>query len=479
VTGESEEGPGGDEDSFSQSRTKGVETLLGDPKRAIIKLSIPMIIAMSVQTIYNLVDALWVSGLGPDALAAVGLFFPFFFILIAVSTGVGVGASAALSRRIGARDKDGSDNVAMHSLYMLIGVAVAVMALFLPLTRAMFAAIGASGDVLDMTVNYSYIMFAAAPVLFFMNWATSIMRGEGDVNRPMYAMTAGAVLNILLDPVFIYTLDLGVAGAAYASALSISVSIVPIAYWVFWKRVTYVTVRRARFSYSRDIVKDILKVGLPATVMQLSMSINMLFLNIIIIDIGGTDGIAVFTTGWRVVMIAILPLIGIATAIVSVTGAAYGAREYGKISVALNYAIKVGFSVELGIAAVTFALAGPIAAVFSTGEGGDRIQGDLESLVRILTVQYPWVAFGMFSSSMFQGTGKGMNALAVTLLRTVVFTLVFVLFLAYVAGMDLNGVWWGINLGNTFGALVAYTWARYYIAHLNGMAPVEPSAAAG
>jgi Na+-driven multidrug efflux pump len=237
---------------------------------------------------------------------------------------------------------------------------------------------------------------------------------------------------------------------------------------MFWKGDTYVTLQRCCFMYSRDIVKDIMKVGLPATVMQLSMSLSMLFLNIIVIDIGGTDGVAVFTTGWRVVMVAILPLIGMATAIVTVTGAAYGAREYGKIRTALEYSVRIGFSVELAVAAVVFVLAGPIAAVFSTGEGGERIQGELESLTRILVFFYPAVAFGMFSSSMFQGTGKGMYALTVTLLRTILFTVVAVLLMAYVMDMGLDGVWWGLVVGNTLGAVVAYVWARYYIAHLNG-----------
>jgi Na+-driven multidrug efflux pump len=167
-------------------------------------------------------------------------------------------------------------------------------------------------------------------------------------------------------------------------------------------------------------------------------------------------------------MVAILPLIGIATAIVTVTGAAYGARQYDKISVALNYSIKVGFAVEVVIAALTFLLAGPIATMFSTGEGGDRIKDDLANLTRIMAFFYPFVAFGMFSSSMFQGTGKGMNALAVTLLRTIVFTMAFVLVMAYSLDMGLGGVWWGIVIGNTMGAVVAYTWARYYIKHLNG-----------
>ena len=466
--GESAEGTDGNEVKFANSQTKGITTLLGDPKKAIIKLSIPMIIAMSIQTIYNLVDALWVSGLGPDALAAVGLFFPFFFILISIATGIGVGASAALSRRIGAKDKEGSDNVAIHSLIMMMGVSLILMAVLIPLTRPIFEAMGATGDVLEMTIQYAYIMTAAAPLLFFMNWATAIMRGEGDVTRPMWAMTIGAVLNMVLDPIFIYTLDLGVAGAAYASVIAIVITGIPLAYWMFVKRDTYVTVRSSYFTYSRNIVNDIMKVGLPATVMQLSMSISMLFLNYIIIGIGGTDGVAVFTTGWRVVMIAILPLIGIATAIVSVTGAAYGARQYGKISIALNYSIKMGFTVELAIAAVTYAMAAPIAAAFSTGEGGERIQQDLEDLIRILALFYPVVAFGMFSSSMFQGTGKGIYALIVTLVRAVALTLFFAYLLTAVFDWGLEGVWWGMVLGNSLGAILAYSWARYYLAHLNG-----------
>ena len=468
MKGEPEEGTEAGEITFDRSRTKGVETLLGDPKRAIVKLSIPMIVAMSVQTIYSLADALWVSGLGPDALAAVGLFFPFFFIMLAIATGIGVGAGAALARRIGARDKEGSDNVAMHSLLMMTGTAFVMIAVFMPIMRPVFGAMGASGEVLSMTVDYAYVLIAVTPVLFFTNWAMAIMRSEGDVTRPMWAMTAGSALNIVLDPIFIYTLDMGVVGAAWATTISIIVTAVPMIYWMFVSSDTYVTIGRCCFEYSREIVNDIMKVGLPATVMQLAMSISMLFLNAIIIDIGGTDGIAVFTTGWRVVMVAILPLIGMATAIVTVTGAAFGARQYGKITTALNYSIRMGFTVEVFIAAATFLLADPIAAVFSMGEGGERIQGELENLVRIQAFFYPAVAFGMFSSSMFQGVGKGMNALAVTLLRTVAFTLVFVVVMVYLLGMGLNGVWWGMVLGNTLGAAVAYAWARYYISHLNG-----------
>lgn len=106
--------------------TEGVLTLLGNPQKAIIKLSIPMIVAMSVQTLYNFVDALWVSGLGPDALSAVGFFFPFLFMIMALATGLGVGGGAAISRRIGSTDKPGADRVAAHTCVLMFITAVVI-----------------------------------------------------------------------------------------------------------------------------------------------------------------------------------------------------------------------------------------------------------------------------------------------------------------------------------------------------------------
>ena len=108
--------------------SEGVQTLLGNPKKAIIKLSIPMIVAMSVHTLYNFVDGLWVAGLGPDALSAVGFFFPFFFLIMALSAGIGVGGSSAVSRMIGAKDKNKADAIAAHTM-VLMAIAALVLAL--------------------------------------------------------------------------------------------------------------------------------------------------------------------------------------------------------------------------------------------------------------------------------------------------------------------------------------------------------------
>ncbi|MEA1998770.1 MAG: MATE family efflux transporter, partial [Euryarchaeota archaeon] len=132
-----------DSDNGRKEYSEGVKTLLGDPKKAILKLSLPMIVAMSAQTIYNLVDAIWVSGLGADALAAIGFVFPFFFAAMALSTGLGVGGGSAISRMIGARDKGGADNVAVHTIVMMLLLAVLFTIPFVVFAEDVFILIGA------------------------------------------------------------------------------------------------------------------------------------------------------------------------------------------------------------------------------------------------------------------------------------------------------------------------------------------------
>ncbi|MGB9928454.1 MAG: MATE family efflux transporter, partial [Methanosarcina sp.] len=162
--------------------TAGVKILQGDPKKAIVKLSIPMIIAMSVQTIYSLVDTYWVSGLGADALAAMGFVFPFFFISMALSNGIGIGGGAAISRMIGARDKTGADNVAVHTIIIIVLLSVLFTIPFYIFAPQLFALAGA-GKTTGLAVAYARAIFLGSIVVFFSNVANAILRSEGDSKR--------------------------------------------------------------------------------------------------------------------------------------------------------------------------------------------------------------------------------------------------------------------------------------------------------
>ena len=452
--------------SFPEIQTEGVKTLLDEPKKAIIRLALPMIVAMSVQTIYNFVDAIWVSGLGADALSAVGFFFPFFFMTMAIATGIGLGGGSAISRRIGARDKRGADNVAVHTVVIMFLAAVFLTVPLFIFAEKIFTLLGA-GRTLAMAVSYARIMFVGTLIIFFANIANAILRSEGDVKRAMFAMVLGAVINIVLDPIFIYTFGLGVAGAAWATILSLFITSLLLFNWLFLKKDSYVSFNFSKFRFNREIVRDILRVGLPASAQQLSMSFTMLMINLILVRVGGTDGVAIYVTGWRVATIAILPLLGIATAVVSVSGAAFGQGAFKKINIAFMHALKIGIIIEVVVGIAVFFLAPQITAVFTRAQGASQIASDLIVFLRIMCFFYPATAFGMFSSSMFQGVGKGTNALIATIIRTVLLTLLFTALFAFILEMGLMGVWFGIVMGNTIGAVVAFLWAKSYIRGLS------------
>jgi len=458
---------------------------MGDPKKAVLKLAMPMILAMSVQTVYNLVDAIWVSGLGADAMAAVGFFLPFFFGIMAIGVGIGTGGGAAISRRIGAKDKKGADSVGVHTIVIMSIVALVITLPFLLLSRSIFMFIGA-GNTIEQTLAYGQILFAGTIVIFFANVSNALLRGEGDAKRAMYAMVLGGILNIILDPIMIFGpnnpgpwiigrfgLDLGVAGAAWATLISLMVTSALLFYWLFLKKSTYIRFKFRGFKFDRDIIRDIFRVGLPASIQQLSMSFTMVLMNLIIVFVHNTDGVAIFMTGWRVSTLGILPLLGIATAVVSVTGAMYGKRDFDNLNTALMYAIKIGLIIEVVVALFIFLFAEPITSVFTQSSDAARISSDLIVYFRISCIFYPAVAFGMLSSSLFQGTGKGMNALAVTILRTVILTPPLALFFAEVLGMGLEGIWWGLVIANTTGSIVAFVWVRYYV---NGLRKGEEGA---
>jgi len=458
--------------SSPYTTTKGVQTLLGNPKKAIIKLSIPMIVAMSAHTIYNFVDALWVSGLGPDALSAVGFFFPFFFMILALATGIGVGGSSAISRRIGAQDKKNADAIASHTMVMMFIITLIITIPFMILAPRIFAAMGA-GPIVPTATAYARILFAGTLIILFSNISSAILRGEGDVKRAMIIMMLGAGINIILDPIFIYALKLGVKGAAWATIISLCVSSAFLFHWLFIKRDTYVTISFRKFRFRKAILKDILRVGIPSTFMQMSMALTMLVINLIAVKVGGTDGVAVFTTGWRVVMFATLPLVGIATAVTSVTGAAFGGKAYRKLDTSYMYAIKIGASISLITAVITFFLAPSIAWLFTTTQEAFRIRPELINFLQIMCFFYPGVSFGMFSSAMFQGTGKGTISLAVTIIRTIVLVAPLAYLFAIVIDLGLDGIWWGMVAGNLTGALIAFSWGRHFIRRMLSKAPVS------
>jgi len=189
-------------------------------------------------------------------------------------------------------------------------------------------------------------------------------------------------------------------------------------------------------------MKDILFVDLTASVMQLSMSIMMFMMNIIIKQVGGIDGVALFSAGWRVATMASMPLLEIATVVVSVTGVAYGTRTLQKVDNTHVYALKIGLIIETKIAVAAFVFAPVIAAAFTQStDTAARIGGDIITFLRIICIYYPTTALGMLSFAAFQGFRKGIYSLIATLLLTIILIVPLAWILAVTLELGLVGAW--------------------------------------
>ncbi|ADZ09750.1 MATE efflux family protein [Methanobacterium lacus] len=447
-------------------KTEGVSTILGDPKKALIKLSGPMIIAMILMSLYNVVNAVWVAGLGGDALAAVGFVTPLFMMFMGLSNGLGAGAASAISRYIGEDNKKSVNNAAMHSVIITIGISVILSVVLLIFLKPLLLLFGA-GSTLNLAVEYGQIIIGGTILSLFVGASYGILRAEGDVKRTMYAMVLSSVVNMILDPILIYWAGWGISGAAWGTIISTALVAIILLYWLFIKKDTYVSLTLKDFKPDLKVTKNILSVGLPASVEFFVMSILAIFLNILLVKVAGTDAVAVYNTGWRVVMISMSPIIGVGLSVVTIVGASYGAKKYGNISMIHNYSVKIGLVVSSIICVLIYLLAPYIAMLFTYSSTSAYLEPAIASFLQVMCLFFIFLPLGIMSSSAFQGVGKGTTSLILTVLREVVFVVLSAYILAITLGWGENGVWWGIVIGGLLGGLVAYAAARIYIKGLN------------
>ena len=450
---------------LSNDSSNSVDLMLQNPKKALISMSIPLIISLLITSFYNLIDAAWVSGLGADALAGVGFFTPIFMILVGFGNGLGSGAAFALSKYLGENNKQKADNASIHSIIIDIIVSIVITVVLLIFLNPILNAMGA-GQTIGYATDYGVIILWGSIFIILSNALYGIFRGEGDTTRPMYAMIASAILNMILDPIFIYNLNLGVKGAAIATIISSLFVILILLYWFYVKKDTYLKPSLANFNFKKGISVDIVKVGVPASIQLLNNAFFAAVFSALLTFVGSTDSVAVYSTGWRIVTIGTTPLLAIGTALISVIAANYGARNYKNIQVAHRYAMKVSIVIAFIVAILTNVFAGDVASVFASSGSSVRIASELTSFLSWIVIYYPTMAVGVASTYVFQGIGKGLTAMFQTIMRETGFTIFFAVLLGVVLGYGVWGAWMGIVLGEVVSNNITMIWADWQIKKL-------------
>ena len=443
-------------------KNENVEMITGDPKKAINKLAFPIIASMFLIFANNIIDSIWVAGLGPDPLAALGYVTPLFLIMVGFGNGLGAGGNSLISRYIGAEDKSSANNAAIHNLILSLIVSIIITILFLAFLKPLLMLMGAS-SVIDYATEYGFIIFAWTIGLLMPPIVGGAFRAEGDIKRATVPIALAAIINMILDPIFIYTLNMGIAGAAWATALGPFISLLLMLYWIFIKKDTYLSYNRKDFHNDLTMYKDILVVGIPASLEQLVLSVLTIFVNFMLTMVSGPMAVAVYTAGWRIINIGMLPAIGVGTAAISVAGVAFGAKKYENLRVVARYAVKVALIASIIVCVILMAFSNQIAFIFSYSQSSSKLAPMIAGFLQIMSLFILYVPFGASAGNVFQGVGNGTISFFLTTFREFILVLIFAYLLGFTFNMGEFGIYCGMLLGGGIGSLICYACIELYI----------------
>ena len=446
-------------------KNSNIEMITGDPKKAINKLSIPIIASMFLIFANNIIDSIWVAGLGAEPLAALGYITPLFMILVGFGNGIGAGGNSLISRYIGAEDRVSANNAAIHNLILSVIVSAVISIVFLLSMKTLLNMMGAS-SVINYAMEYGFIIFSWTFALLMPPIVGGAFRAEGDIKRATIPIVLAAIFNMILDPIFIYTLNMGIAGAAWATALGPFISLLLMFYWIFIKKDTYLSYSLNDFTNDMGMYKDILVVGIPASLEQLVLSVLTIFVNYMLTIVSGPVAVAVYTAGWRIINIGMLPAIGVGTAAISVAGVAFGAKKYENLRITARYAVKVALIASVIVCIILNVFSNQIAFIFSYSENSAQLEPLIASFLQIMCLFILYVPFGASAGNVFQGVGKGTISFILTTFREFILVLIFAYLLGFVFNMGEFGIYCGMLLGGGIGSLICYACIEYYISRL-------------
>ena len=430
-------------------------------------MAVPIMVTMIFTSLYNVVDGIWIAGLGEHAIAGIGIVTPLWMVITALSNGLSHGATSAISR-YAATDKAKAERASEHAVMVYLAAGAALTIVLLAVLKPYINYYAVSAQTAQEAMAYSLPLFGGLISVTLSFGIAAIMRAEGDTKRPMYAMTLGVVLNGLLDPVFIYTLGWGAAGAAVSTVFTSFISAAIMAWWIT-KRKSYFCVKmKGIFSrhYDKTIIKDILTTGIPASFELLMMSIASFCFYSIIRNLGDDYGVSVYSSGYRLYLIALMPVTAISLAAVPIIGMHFGGKNIEWVRRAHWFCTHYA----LGCAAVTTLImvvfAHHFASLFALTNDDTKFIDGIADFIRVTSFCIPFLAIGLPSTFMYLGLGKGRMSLMWTTINEVVCAVPATYLLGVVMGYGLPGVWLGFVVGRGLASTCNYIFSRRYINHL-------------
>lgn len=425
----------------------------------LLSMAVPMMLSMLIQSLYNIVDSIYVSRLGTEALTAVSLAYPLQNTITAVSVGIGVGISSAISIFLGAGAQEKANRaatigVALSAVHCLLFILAGIF-----VTRPFLELFTGNPTVLKDACDYTYIVLCASFGCILQITMEKIFQGIGEMKITMYLLASGCIINIVLDPIFIFGLlgfpAMGVAGAAIATVVG-QICAFLLYIVVYMRRSFAVQIHPKYLCFDKGIISRIYSVGIPSSIMLTLPSVLVSVLNSILAAFSDTC-VAVLGVYFKLQTFIYMPANGIVQGMRPVVGYNYGAGEQGRVKSAIRYSLLCTAAIMLLGTLLSLLIPGQIFGLFDAD--AELLSAGITAL-RIISLGFLVSTIGVIASGVFEALGEGRHSLAVSLLRQFAITIPLSFVLSRFLGAV--GVWISFPAGEFCAAVVALVLLKKY-----------------
>ena len=417
---------------------KDIHKMLGEERigRLLLSLSLPATIGMLVQAMYNFVDTIFVGrGVGSMGIAGISISLPVQIFVMAFAQMFGIGGASVISRALGERDHEKARRAAGNVMVFSVAFGLVMTLLGQFFLDQLLIMLGASEAIIPYAREYLGIILLGSAFFSFGMAMNHVVRAEGKPKIAMAAMLISAVLNIILDPIFIFSLNLGIWGAALATVLSqAATSIYVLFYFLSGKSLLRISLRSLIPEWR--IMRETVSVGLSAFSRQVAGSLLAVVLNNSLVFYGGDIAVAVYGVINRLLMVFIMPMFGVNQGFLPIVGYNYGARKMRRARESVKLASAVTTMIALFSSIVMFLFARQLISIFT--DETELIESTIYAL-RIVILATPTIGVQVIASGMFQALGKALPALFLSLLRQIIILIPLILVIPRFLGI--NGIW--------------------------------------
>lgn len=403
--------------------------LEGKLLKVIFIVALPQVVTMLIDSLYNMADAFFVSGLGETAIAAVGINDSLMMIIRAISLGFGMGSASFISRALGAKRDEDASRAATTTLFTSIAVLGILAVLGSVFLEPLVNLLGATDSVRPYSMDYARWILMSAPVTSAVIVLAQVLRGEGSTAFSMVGNVAGCVINVALDPIFITVLGMGVAGAAIATSISKVISML-ILLWPFIMNRCVMQLKFSYFSPTKEIYSEIAKMGIPTMIRTGMMSISTILINNIAAGFGDA-ALAAISIANRTMRLVSSAVAGFSMGYQPIAGYCWGAKKYGRALKSFFYTMAIGGIIGLVLGAGLAVFAKQTIRIFS---GGSEVMDLGLILIRSQSIMLIPHVYVLIISGFFQALGEGLKAGVLGLSRQLFVLIPCVLILSHLFG---------------------------------------------